>query len=82
MVRPKTLSEKRAQCLSCPVYLHHQQQKYTLAAPLSILAVAVFQASLDTLFVCVGATNVVSALVYATVYGRGKWRKAVEARIE
>ncbi|WP_394827001.1 MATE family efflux transporter [Pendulispora albinea] len=52
-----------------------------LQTPLSILAVAVFDASLETLFRCVGATNVVSALVYAVVYGRGKWRRAVAARI-
>ncbi|WP_394848312.1 MATE family efflux transporter [Pendulispora brunnea] len=52
-----------------------------LQAPLSIVAVAVFDASLDTLFRCVGATNVVSALVYAVVYGRGKWRHAAAARI-
>ena len=31
--RPKTLREKREQCLSCPVYLHHQSQKYKFLAP-------------------------------------------------
>lgn len=30
VVRPKTLSEKREQCLQCPVYLHHQGQKLQL----------------------------------------------------
>ena len=35
--RPKTYSEKRAQCLQCPVYLHHQSQKYQLLAPLSLV---------------------------------------------
>jgi len=52
-----------------------------LQAPLSIIAVAFFDASLDTLFRCVGATNVISALVYAVVYGRGKWQHAAAARI-
>ncbi|HWL85339.1 MAG TPA: MATE family efflux transporter [Polyangiaceae bacterium] len=52
-----------------------------LQFPLSIVAVAVFGASLDTLFFCVGATNVVSAIVYCVVYGRGQWRRAVQTRI-
>ncbi len=52
-----------------------------LQAPLSIIAVAVYHVSLDNLFRCVGATNVVSALVYSVVYGRGTWRRAVAARI-
>jgi hypothetical protein len=38
IARPKTLKEKRAQCLQCPVYLHHQGQKYRLFAPLWLLA--------------------------------------------
>lgn len=33
MNRPKSLSEKRAQCLQCPVYLHRQGQKYKVLAP-------------------------------------------------
>ena len=52
-----------------------------LQAPVAIVAVAFFDVSLNTLFRIVGATNVVSALVYAVVYGRGKWRNAVAARI-
>lgn len=44
--------------------------------PASILAVWVFGASLDTLFYIVGVTNVLSALVYASIYSRGHWRKA------
>jgi hypothetical protein len=38
IARPKTLKEKREQCLQCPVYLHHQGQKYKVLAPLSIVA--------------------------------------------
>ena len=38
IVKPKSLSEKREQCLGCPVYLHHQSQKYKVLAPLSLLA--------------------------------------------
>jgi len=37
MSKPKSLSEKRAQCLQCPVYLHHQGQKYKLLAPGSLI---------------------------------------------
>jgi hypothetical protein len=37
VARPKSYREKRDQCLSCPVYLHHQQQKYQVMAPLSII---------------------------------------------
>lgn len=33
VVRPKSLSEKREQCMACPVYLHHQGQKYKILAP-------------------------------------------------
>jgi hypothetical protein len=36
--RPKTLREKREQCLQCPVYLHHQGQKYKLITPLAVAA--------------------------------------------
>jgi hypothetical protein len=39
MAKPKSLSEKRAQCLQCPVYLHHQGQKHRLLAPGSLVAV-------------------------------------------
>ena len=44
-----------------------------LQFPLSIVAVAVFHAPIETLFRCVAATNVVSAVVYAAVYGRKRW---------
>lgn len=37
--RPKSWSEKRAQCLACPVYLHHQEQKHKLAVPFVLLAI-------------------------------------------
>lgn len=37
VARPKSMTEKREQCLACPVYLHHQQQKYRVMAPLSII---------------------------------------------
>jgi len=37
MNRPKSLSEKRAQCLQCPVYLHRQGQKYRVLAPAALL---------------------------------------------
>lgn len=36
--RPKSLREKRDQCLQCPVYLHRQGQKHKLLAPLTLLA--------------------------------------------
>jgi hypothetical protein len=43
VARPKSLKEKREQCLSCPVYLHHQGQKYKVLAPGVLLgAVALF----------------------------------------
>jgi hypothetical protein len=35
--RPKSLKEKREQCLQCPVYLHRQSQKYWFIAPGSII---------------------------------------------
>lgn len=38
VVRPKTLSEKREQCLQCPVYLHHQGQKLKLFTGLFFVA--------------------------------------------
>lgn len=34
--RPKSLREKREQCMQCPVYLHHQSQKYWLVTPLAL----------------------------------------------
>lgn len=37
--RPKTVAEKRAQCLGCPIYLHRQSQKYRLFAPTAVAAV-------------------------------------------
>jgi len=37
VAKPKSFSEKRAQCLSCPVYLHHQGHKYKMLAPLMLL---------------------------------------------
>jgi putative MATE family efflux protein len=48
--------------------------------PVSIGA-AIAGVPMNTLFVIVGATNVVSAIVYAAVYGRGRWRAAVSAHI-
>lgn len=39
VARPKSWNEKRAQCLGCPVYLHHQSQKYQVMAPLSVIGV-------------------------------------------
>ncbi len=39
IARPKSGSEKREQCLSCPVYLHHQSQKYRVLAPGVVLLV-------------------------------------------
>ena len=39
VVRAKSWQEKRAHCLGCPVYLHHQAQKYQVAAPMAILAI-------------------------------------------
>ncbi len=42
VARPKTRAEKRDQCLQCPVYLHHQAQKYKLLAPGALLGIAAF----------------------------------------
>lgn len=54
MAKPKSLSEKRAQCLQCPVYLHHQGQKYKLLAPGSLLlcigAIAYYWSQVITLY--------------------------------
>jgi hypothetical protein len=54
MAKPKSLSEKRAQCLQCPVYLHHQGHKYKLLAPgsllLSIGAIAYYWNQIITLY--------------------------------
>jgi hypothetical protein len=41
VARPKTYREKREQCLSCPVYLHHQSQKYRLLAPGTLVGAVV-----------------------------------------
>ena len=37
VTKPKSLKEKREQCLQCPVYLHHQSQKYWLLTPLALV---------------------------------------------
>lgn len=37
VARPKTMKEKREQCLQCPVYLHHQAQKYQVLTPTAIV---------------------------------------------
>jgi hypothetical protein len=43
VTRPKSMKEKREQCLQCPVYLHHQGQKYQVLTPAAItLAVGLF----------------------------------------
>jgi hypothetical protein len=39
VVRAKSWKEKRAHCLGCPVYLHHQAQKYQVAAPGAIIGI-------------------------------------------
>jgi hypothetical protein len=39
VARAKSFREKREQCLACPVYLHHQHQKYRLLAPLTLIGV-------------------------------------------
>jgi putative MATE family efflux protein len=44
--------------------------------PVCIVAVAALHAGHLALFRCVAATNVVSAVVYAAVYARGRWREA------
>lgn len=46
--------------------------------PLCLVVVGVFGGSLHSLFRCVAATNVVSAIAYAVVYGRGAWMRARE----
>ncbi len=54
VARPKSLSEKREQCLQCPVYLHHQSQKYRVLAPGVMIgivaAVAVYWGTISQLF--------------------------------
>lgn len=48
--RPKSLKEKREQCLQCPVYLHHQGQKYWLITPtLLVLALGAIAYYWDTI---------------------------------
>jgi putative MATE family efflux protein len=42
--------------------------------PACVVAVAVLGAGRGTLFELVAATNVLSAVAYAAVYGRGRWR--------
>lgn len=49
--------------------------------PVSLLVVGAFGGSLRSLFACVAATNVASALAYGVAYSRGKWvDAAVRAR--
>ncbi len=54
VARPKSLREKREQCLQCPVYLHHQGQKYKVLAPGVVVgivgATAYFWANLQTVY--------------------------------
>lgn len=54
VAKPKSFAEKRAQCLSCPVYLHHQGHKYKLLAPLlligSIGALVVYHKTLQSFY--------------------------------
>lgn len=45
--------------------------------PICLLVVGVFGGSLRSLFTCVAATNVASAIAYAVVYGRGRWVGAI-----
>jgi len=45
--------------------------------PLCLVTAIVAAGSVHALFQCVAATNVVSALAYAAVYGRGTWMGAV-----
>lgn len=43
VARPKSWREKREQCLSCPIYLHHQNQKHRVLAPGALVgAIAAF----------------------------------------
>lgn len=44
--------------------------------PLCLVVVGIFGGSLHSLFRCVAATNVVSAVAYALVYARGTWTKS------
>jgi putative MATE family efflux protein len=44
--------------------------------PVCLLVVGVLKGSLHSLFQCVAATNVVSAVAYAVVYARGDWTRA------
>jgi hypothetical protein len=54
VVRPKSWSEKRDQCLACPIYLHRQSQKYKVLAPFSVIGTVValgyFFTPLKTMF--------------------------------
>ncbi|MBX3213102.1 MAG: MATE family efflux transporter [Labilithrix sp.] len=49
--------------------------------PICLVVVGALGGSMRALFVCVAVTNVVSAIVYAVVYGRGGWLRS-RARIE
>lgn len=44
--------------------------------PVCLVAIVVFHGKLQTLFACVAATNVASAVAYAIVYTRGTWTRA------
>lgn len=44
--------------------------------PLCLVVAGLFKGSLDSLFKCVAATNLVSAIVYVIVYARGGWLEA------
>ena len=51
--------------------------------PVCLVVVGIFGGSLHSLFQCVAATNLVSAIAYAIVYSRGSWTKSrtlMEAR--
>lgn len=54
VIRAKGWKEKRAHCLGCPVYLHHQGQKYQVAAPGVIIGIialfVVFRATILAMY--------------------------------
>jgi putative MATE family efflux protein len=49
---------------------------FALQLPLSLAVVALAHAGLHGLFRCVAATNVAGAILYATIYTRGRWLRA------
>jgi len=75
---------KREQCLGCPIYLHHQEQKYRLAAPAAVLAViggiALFREQIHRLYpeLMLGLGRVLGSFAHDPTADVGVPRWAIE----